>query len=109
MKRLGHLVHLDGAQQARVRALLFQRVLQRQPVDHRRQHAHVVGRGAVDGQRFLPRAAKDISAAHHDGHLHAEVAHFLQFTGDARQRFGVDAGALRSLQGLSRKVSEPRA
>jgi hypothetical protein len=37
------LLHLDGALDAGVDARLLEGVLQRQGVDHRGQHAHVVG------------------------------------------------------------------
>ncbi len=47
-ERLGHLMHFDGAHQAGVAALLFERVLQRQAVDDRGEHAHVIAGGAVD-------------------------------------------------------------
>ena len=84
-------------------ALLFERVLQRQAVDHRGQHAHVIAGRAVDGQRFLARAAEDISAADHDGHLHAEVADFLHLARDAVDGFGVNAETLRTLKRFSGK------
>ena len=47
-ERLGHLVHFDGAEQTRVAAHLFERVLQGETVDHGGEHAHVVAGGAVD-------------------------------------------------------------
>ena len=90
-------------------ALLFERVLQRQAVDDRGQHAHVIAGGAVDGQRFLARAAKNVSAADHDGHLHAQVAHFLHFAGDACDGFGVNAETLRTLKGFSGKFQDDAA
>ena len=65
-------VHGDGALHPRVHAFFFERVLQRQRVDHRRQHAHVVAGGAFDLEALLPAAAENISAADHDGDLDAE-------------------------------------
>ena len=84
-------------------ALLFERVLQRQAVDDGRQHAHVVAGGAVDRKRFLARAAKDVAAADDDGHLHAQVVHFLHFAGNAVDGFGVNAESLRTLKGFPGK------
>ena len=95
--------HVDRAQQARDDALLFERVLQREAVDHRGQHAHVVAGGAVDRKGFLARAAEDISSAHDNGHLNAQVADFLHFAGNAVNGFGVNAEALRTLKGFSGK------
>ena len=100
---LGHLMHFDGAQQPRQHALLFERVLQRQPVDHRRQHAHVIAGGAVDRKRFLARPAENVSAADDDGHLHAQVVHFLHFAGNAVDGFGVDPKSLRTLERFAGK------
>ena len=105
-ERLGDLMHFDRAQQARDDALLFERVLQRQAVDDRGQHAHVVARGAVDRQRFLARAAEDISAADDDRHLDAQVVDFLHFAGNAVNGFGVNAESLRTLKGFSGKFQD---
>ena len=51
--RLGHLVHLDGAHDAGGNADLFQGVGKGQGIDHRGEHAHVVGRsrGPFSGRR----------------------------------------------------------
>ena len=47
--------------------------LQGQRVHHRRQHAHIVGGGAVDALGRAGQAAKDIAAAHHHADLGAGV------------------------------------
>ena len=78
-ERLGHLVHLDGRHHPRVHALLFQRVLQRQRVDHRRQHAHVIGRHPVHLFGLLGDAAEEIPAAHHEPNLDSERVHVGHF------------------------------
>jgi hypothetical protein len=100
---LGHLRHVNRAQEARDHALLFQSVLQGEAVDHRCQHAHVVAGSAVDGQGFLARAAEDIPSAHNDRHFDAQVAYLFYFAGDAVNGFGVNAKALRTLKGFSGK------
>ena len=46
--------------------------LQRQPVDDRRQHAHVVGGRALHATRAGRLAAPDVAAADDDGDLDAE-------------------------------------
>ncbi len=48
--RLGHAVGADGGHQPGVAAQRLQGVLQGQAVDHRGQHAHVMGRGLVDAR-----------------------------------------------------------
>ena len=74
-ERLSHLVHLDRRLHAGVHALLLQRILQRQRVDHCGQHAHVIGGDAVHVLGLLGHAAEEIPAAHHDRDLHAELVH----------------------------------
>jgi len=61
-ERFANLVHFDGAQYARKHANFFQCVLQRQSVDDRREHAHVIASGAFNLESLLPAAAKNISA-----------------------------------------------
>ena len=68
----------------RVQPLFLQGVLQRDAVDHGGQHAHVVGRGAVDAQFAGADAAEEIAAAGDDGDLHSQVVDFLDLGGDAR-------------------------
>ena len=93
-ERFGHLMHLDRALQPRPNALLFKSVLKSQSVDDSRQHPHVVAGGAVDRKRLLARPTEDVAAADDDGHLHAQVVHFLHFTRNAVNGFCVDAETL---------------
>ena len=51
--RLGHAVHADRRQQPGFAPQCLHRVLHRQAVHHRGQHAHVVGSGFVN--RGVPR------------------------------------------------------
>ena len=50
---------------------LFERVLQGQGVDHRGQHAHVVGRDAIHVLRRRRHAAEEVAAADHQADLDA--------------------------------------
>ena len=100
-ERLGHLVHLDRRLHPGVDALLFQRVLQRQRIDHRREHAHVVGGDAVHLLGLLGDAAKEISPAHDDGDLDIQCAHFGQFGGNFVHAGSVHAETLAGGQCLT--------
>jgi hypothetical protein len=82
-ERLGDRAHLDGSEHARGHAVLLERVLQRERVDDRRQHAHVVGGRAVHAARAGRQATEDVAAADDDGGLHAERADFGDVLGDA--------------------------
>ncbi len=101
-ERFGDLAHIDGAEHARMGSLFFKCILKSYAFDHRGQLTHVISRGAIDRKRFLAGAAKNISAAHHDGNLNADVADLLQFGGHPRHGLRVDAGALGSLQRFPR-------
>ena len=73
-KAIRHLGHRHRALHASVEADAFHGRLQRQRVDHRRQHPHVVGGGAVHPARAGRDAAEDVAAADDDGGLDT---HFL--------------------------------
>ena len=75
-ERLGDRAHLDGGDDPRDHVLLLERVLQREGVDDRRQHAHVVGRRAVHAARARGDAAEDVAAADDDGRLDAHALDF---------------------------------
>ena len=79
---LGDLIHLNRGLHARVDPLLLERVLQRQRVDHRGQHAHVIGGDAVHVLGLLGDAAKEIAAADDDRDLHAQFVNVGQFGRD---------------------------
>ena len=81
-------------------AELFQRVLQRQRVDDRGQHAHVIARGALDAALAAAQAAEDVAAADHHDHLHAQVAHLADLLRHV---------AARPADRCPRRVSPPRA
>ncbi len=69
--RLGDLGDRDRRLHAGLDVLLLERVLERQRVEHRREHPHVVARGAVHAFGGLGEATVDVAAADHDRDLHA--------------------------------------
>src|SRR5271157_941384 len=100
-KRLGHLVHLDGAHHARPDALFLQRILQGQGIDDRGQHAHVIGGNAVHGLGLLGHAAEEVAAAHYDRDLNSQPVHFGDFGRDFVHPGVIDAEALPGGQRLT--------
>ena len=94
-ERFRDLCHRNRALHARGAAEFFQRVLKRQRVDDRREHAHVIAGGAFDAALAAAQAAKNISAADDHDHLHAELAHFANLPGHVLHRFGRNACAVR--------------
>ena len=65
--------------------------LQRQRVHHRRQHAHIVGGGAVDALGGAGKAAEDIAAADHHADFAAGLVGFRHIAGDAVDHVDIDA------------------
>ena len=53
----------------------LERALHRERINDRRQHAHVVGLGALHAGGGAREAAKDIAAADHQADLHAKSMH----------------------------------
>ena len=78
-------LHADRRKQPGLRPDRFQRVLKRQAVDDRREHAHVVGRGLDDAGvlRLELGTAENVSAADHDGELAAELLRLVNLPGES--------------------------
>ena len=82
-------------------ALLLQRVLQRQGVDHGGQHAHVVRGDPIHLARLLGHTAEEIPASDYDRNLHAERMDVCEFSGNFVNAERIDAEALVRRQGLA--------
>ena len=100
------LRHRDRALHARGRAEFFQRVLQRQRIDDRREHAHVIARRALDATLAAAQAAKNIPAADNHDHLHAEFAHLADLPGHVLHRLGRNADAVRIAERLAAQLEQ---
>ena len=105
-ERLGDGAHLDRRHHARDDVLLLERVLQRERVDHRRQHAHVVGGGAIHAARAGRDAAEDVAAADDDRDLDTHRLDFGDVFRDLRRHGRVDAVGLLAHQGFAGKFQE---
>ena len=90
-ERLRDLLHRDRGLHPAVDAELLDGVAQRQRVDHRREHAHVVGGDPVDAVLGGFGAAHDVAAADDDRHLHAALDDVRQLLGDVAGGAVVDA------------------
>ena len=104
--RLTDMGHLDRRHDPRVKALTFQRILQRKRVHHRREHAHIVGACPLHAARGLTDAAKDIAAADHETKLDAELLGLANFPGDTRHGLVVDAVLAGAHQRLTRHLEK---
>jgi hypothetical protein len=102
--RLGELLHGDRREHARGHVGALERVLQGERVHHRRQHAHVVGAGAIHAARRAGHAAEDVAAADDQRDLDAERAYFGDLGGDALEDGGIDAEAGVAHEGFAREL-----
>ena len=85
---------------------LLERVLQRQGVDHRGEHPHVVAGHPVDALVAGRDAADDVAAADHDRQLDAEPVDLGDLVGDPARPPRLDAEALRAHQGLAGELEQ---
>ena len=104
--RLGHLLHRDGRLHPGRQAELLERVLDRQGVQHRRDHAHVVGRRAVHADGHPLEAAEDVARAHHDGDIDAALVRLVDLARDGRDAHRVDAVGLVAHERLARELQD---
>ena len=90
-------------------ARVLERVLQGEGVDDRRQHAHVVGGGAVHPLRAGREAAEQVAAADHDRGLDAEGLDLGDLLGDLGRDGRVDAELLLAHQGFAGEFQQDPA
>src|SRR5204862_3352235 len=105
-ERFGNRAHFDRGDHARDDAVLFERVLEREGVDHGGKHAHVVSGRTVHAARTRREAAEQIAAADHDADLDTELLYFADFGGDLIGDGGIDPERLFAHQGLAGKFEE---
>ena len=91
--RLGDLPDLDRGLHARRHVGLLERVLEREAVDHRREHPHVVALRAVHPLARPLEPAEDVSTADDDPALHPERVHLGELGCQAPQDLGRDPEA----------------
>ena len=83
--------HRDRRLDAGVDADLLERVLHGERVHHRRQHAHIVGAGAVEALGRAGEAAEDVAAADDQAELVPVVLGRLDLVGEPGDGVGIDA------------------
>ena len=107
--RLGEGAHLDRAQDAGAEPAALEEILQRERVDHGREHAHRVGGGPVHPVGAGRGAADDVSAADDDPQLRSALKPLLDLPGQAPERGGVDSLPLIPGQDLTAQLQEEAA
>src|SRR5262249_41955560 len=84
-------------------------ILQGQRVHDGRQHAHVVGGGALHAARARGDPTEDVAAADDDRDLHAEFCDLADLRGDPLEHEWIDPVALASGERLPRKLQDDAA
>ncbi|MNW50664.1 hypothetical protein D3C74_281210 [compost metagenome] len=89
--RFGDLLHRDRSLHSGRYLDLLERILQSQGIHHRGKHPHIVRGSTINAFGTAGNPAPNVAAAANDGHLHAQLYHFLHLLGDGCDRLGVDA------------------
>ena len=90
-------------------AELLERVLQRERVQQRREHARVVGGGTIHSVGGRRHAAVEVPAADHDRELGAAAPNLDDLAGDRRHRLRVDTVLTVAHQALTRELQQHAA
>ncbi len=101
-----NLIHLNRRLHSGIDSLLFQRILQRQGIDHGGQHAHVIGGNPVHLFGLFSHAPEEIASAHHDSDLDAQRSNVRQFRGDFVNAKRIDTETLGRGQSLAGKLKQ---
>jgi hypothetical protein len=104
--RLGDLRDAERGLHTRVDTQLLQRVLQRQRVQNRREHPHVVSCGPIHPRRYPLHPAVDVPGADDDRDLYALIVHCAHLPGDGNHAIGVGAVGKVPHQRLSRELKK---
>ena len=105
----GDGAHLDRRRDARHDVVVLERVLQREGVDDRGQHAHVVGGRPVHALGARRQAAEQVAAADDDRGLDAELLDLADVPGDAGGDRRVDPELLLAHEGFTGEFQEDTA
>ena len=103
---LGDLGHGHRRENAGVDPDPLERVLEGEGVQHRRQHPHVVGGGAVHALRGALEAAVDVAGADDDRDLDAPVADLAHLARDPLDLGGIGAVFEVAHQRLARELQQ---
>ena len=85
---------------------VLERILEREAVHDRREHADVVARRPVHALRGGGQAAEDVAATDHDPDLDAATVDLGDLAGDERAELGIDAVRAVTEQRLAGQLEE---
>src|ERR1019366_9805475 len=85
-----NLVDAQRRHDTGISAETFERVLHRERIDHRSQHAHMVGGDSIHTGTGEPCTAKNVAAAEHHRDLHAPLRKGPDFNRDTFEDLWID-------------------
>jgi hypothetical protein len=102
----GNRFHFDSRLQAGIDVQVFQGALECKTVDHRREHAHIIGGGSIHPAATRIDAAKDISATNDDPKLHPDHRDITDFGGHDIHDLGIDAKGSFTRKGFTAQFQQ---
>src|SRR5262249_31093987 len=104
--RFGEFLHPDGGHDPRVDALALEHILNGERVDHRAEHAHVVGGDAVEACFGEERSANDVAATDDESEAGARLRDGDDFVGESADGVEVEAESLFAGECFAREFQE---
>ena len=104
--RFAHAGHRDGGLDAGIDADLLERILHRERVHHRREHAHVIGGAAVEAFGGAGDAAEDVASANDEAQLMPGGLGGGNLAREAGHGIGIDPELAVAHQRFARQLEE---
>jgi len=102
----GDRLHPDRGHHPGVEPFALQDILEREGVDHRPEHPHVIGGDAVHPHLRDLRSADDVPPADHQPDLRPEVADRLDLLRELPDRVEIEPEALLPGEGLTGELEQ---
>ena len=99
-------MHFYRAHHSSERVLILKRVLQRDRVEHSREHSHVISGRAVQALCRKRQSAKNVTTADYYGDFYGEIMNVIDLLGYSSDGGGIDPVALVSHQRLARELEQ---
>ena len=103
---LNHTAHRDSRHNARTDVGTFECVTHGQRIHDRGQHPHMVTSHTIHTGLAERGAAKQVTAANHDTHLHANTHQLTDFQRQAVKYLGVNTKIVLAHQRFARKLEQ---
>src|SRR5690606_21057706 len=79
--RFGNLLHTDGGHKACLYTFTLECILQSHAIDHRSEHAHIIGLNTIHSSCCTFYTTEDITTADNDSNFVALIVYMLNFAG----------------------------